>query len=88
MSESHSSISSDPPGEGVGLEGFMMVASVVSNGGRPLKVVDPSAACREKIVSLKANCGAIYTIAKELKLRLRDGKRCDIEPFLGRFRVF
>ena len=48
MSESHSSIGSDPPGEGVGLEGFMMVTSVVSNGGRPLKVVDPSAACQEK----------------------------------------
>ena len=66
----------------------MMVTSVVSNGGRPLKVVDPSAACQEKIVSLTVNCGAISTIAKELKLRLRDGKRCDIEPFLGRFRVF
>ena len=45
MSESHSSIGSDPPGEGVG---FMMVTSVVSNGGRPLKVVDLSAACQEK----------------------------------------
>ena len=67
MSESHSSIGSDPPGEGVGLEGFMMVTSVVPNVGRPLKVVDPSAACQEKIVSLKANCGAISTIAKELK---------------------
>ena len=48
MSESHSSISSDPPGESVALEGFMMVTSVVSNGRRPLKVVDPSAACQEK----------------------------------------
>ena len=88
MSESHSSISSDPPGEGMGLEGLMMFTSVVSNGGRPLKVVDPSAACQEKIVSPTAHCDTAMTRAKVLKSRLRDGKKCGIEPFLGRFRVF
>lgn len=88
MSESHSSISSDPPGEGMGLEGLMMFTSVVSSGGRPLKVVYPSAACQEKIVSPTAHCDTAMTIVKVLKLRLRDGKKCGIEPFLGRFRVF
>ena len=88
MSESHSSISSDPPGEGMGLEGLMMFTSVVSKGGRSLKLVDPSAACQEKIVSPTANCDTTATIAKELKLMLRDGEECGIEPFLGRFRVF
>ncbi len=48
MSESHSSISSGPTGEDVGLEDVMMVTSVVSKGGRSLKLVDPSAACQEK----------------------------------------
>ena len=88
MSESHSSISSDPPGEGMGLEGLMMFTSVVSKGGRSLKLVDPSAACQEKIVSPTAHCDTAMTIVKVLKLRLRDGKKCGIEPFLGRFRVF
>ena len=75
MSESHSSISSEPTGEDVGLEDFMMVTSVVSKGGRSLKVVDPSAACQEKIVSPTAHCDTTMTTAKVLKLRLRDGTK-------------
>jgi hypothetical protein len=69
MFESHSSISSDSPGEGVGLEGFMMVASVVSNGGRPLKVVDPSAACQEKnrLTDSKLRCNQHDSERTEVK---------------------
>ena len=88
MSESHSSISSGPTGEDVGLEDVMMVTSVVSKGGRSLKLMDPSAACQEKIVSPTAHCDTTATIAKVLKLMLREGEECGIEPFLGRFRVF
>jgi hypothetical protein len=65
-----------------------MVILVSSNGGRSLKLMEPSPACQEKIVSPTAHCGAISTIAKELRLRLRDGKRGDMGPFLGSFRVF
>ena len=65
-----------------------MVILVSSNGGRSLKVMEPSPACQEKIVSPTAHCGVVSTMAKKLKLTLLDGKRCDIEPFLGRFRVF
>lgn len=77
MSESHSSISSDPPGEGVGLEGFMMVKSVVSNGGRPLKVVDPSAACREKnrLTESKLRCHQHDSERTEVKAARCEKKR-------------
>ncbi len=88
LSECHSSIASDPRSEASDLEGFMMVTWAVSKGGRSLKVVDPSAACQEKIVSPTAHCDTIITTAKVLKLRVRDGSKYGIEPFLGRFRVF
>ena len=88
LSEGHSSISSGPRIEGSGLESVLTLTLVASKGGRSLKVVDPSAACQEKIVSPTAHCDIAMTIVKVLKLRLRDGKKCGIEPFLGRFRVF
>jgi hypothetical protein len=70
------------------LESILTVTLVASKGGRSLKVVDPSEACQEKIVSPTAHCDTAMTRAKVLKLRLRDGKKCGMEPFLGRFRVF
>ena len=88
LSEGHSSISSGPRIEGSGLESVLTLTLVASKGGRSLKVVDPSEACQEKIVSPTAHCDTAMTIVKVLKLRLRDGEKCGIEPFLGRFRVF
>ena len=88
LSEIHSSISSGPRSEDSGLESVLTLISVASKGGRSLKVVEPSAACQEKIVSPTAHCDTAMTIVKVLKLRLRDGKKCGMEPFLGRFRVF
>ena len=88
LSEGHSSISSGPRIDDSGLESILTLISVASKGGRSLKVVDPSAACQEKIVSLTAHCDTAMATAKVLKLRLRDVKKCGIEPFLGRFRAF
>ena len=88
LSGSHSSIGSGPRSEDSGLESVLTLISVASKGGRSLKVVEPSAACQEKIVSPTAHCDTAMTIVKVLKLRLRDGKKRGIEPFLGRFRVF
>ena len=88
LSEGHSSISSGTRIEDSDLESILTVTLVASKGGRSLKVVDPSAACQEKMVSPTAHCDTAMTIVKVLKLRLRDGKKCGIEPFLGRFRVF
>ena len=88
LSGSHSSISSGPRSEDSGLESVLMLISVASKGGRSLKVVEPSAPCQEKIVSPTAHCDTAMTIVKALKLTLRDGKKCGIAPFLGRFRVF
>ena len=79
----HSSITSDPRSEDPGFESVLTLISVASKGGRSLKVVDPSAACQEKIVSPTAYCDITMTIVKVLKLRLRDGKKCGIGPFLG-----
>ena len=88
LSECHSSITPDPRSEDPGLESVLTLISVASKGGRSLKVVEPSAACQEKIISPTAHCDTIMTIAKVLKLSFRDGKRCDIGPFLGSFRPF
>ena len=88
LSECHSSLTSDPPSEDMGLESVLTLISVASRGGRSLKVVEPSAACQEKIASPTAHCDTIMAIAKVPTLRVRDGKRCGMELFLGRFRVF
>ena len=87
LSGSHSSIGSGPRSEDSGLESVLTLISVASKGGRSLKVVEPSAACQEKIVSPTAHCDAIITTAKVLKLRVRDGRKCGIELFLARLRV-
>ena len=84
----HSSITSDPRSEDLGLESVLTLISVASKGGRSLKVVEPSAAFQEKIVSPRVHCDTTMTIVKVLKLRLRDGEECGIAPFLARFRVF
>ena len=65
------------------LESFLTVTSAVSEGGRSLKVMDPSAACHEKIVSLVALCDTKRTVAKIPRLGLGNRKKCDIGPFLA-----
>jgi hypothetical protein len=56
----------------VGLANLLKVMPVVSGGGLSLKVVDPSAACQEKMVPPAANGGATMTITKRTRLRLQD----------------
>ena len=56
----------------MGLVNLLKVIPVVSGGGLSLKVVDPSAACQEKIVPPAANEGATMTITKRARLRLQD----------------
>ena len=83
VSECLVSITRNSNVEDKGLESFLTVMSVALKGGRSLKVVDPSAACQEKIVSPTAHCDTTITIAKVLKLRLQDRGKCDIGPFLA-----
>ena len=56
----------------VGLANLLKVMPVVCGGGLSLKVVDPSAACQEKIVPPAANGGAAMTITKRARVRLQD----------------
>ena len=83
LSECLVSITRNSNVEDKGLESFLTVTLAVSEGGRSLKVMDPSAACHEKIVSPVALCEANRTVAKIPRLGLENRKKCDIGPFLA-----
>jgi hypothetical protein len=88
LSECLVSITRNSNVEDKGLESFLMVMWVASKGGRSLKVVDPSAACQEKIVSPVALCDTNRTVAKIPSLGLENRKKCDIGLFLASFSGF
>ena len=71
-----------------GLESCLNVMPLVLRGGRSLKMVEPSAACQEKIVSAAANEGVELTTKAIVKLRLLEGLKRGMKPFLRPFTLF